>query len=404
MHLSVLTWRRSSLAPLGAACLTILATVFPAGGPPAMALAAPAVASSSSSPAAKVGWIQQTEPGLPEWNGGGRAFNTTGGVNVIHRLTAGFWQITFPGLAAPGGVAEVTGNITGAGALDNCEAAYWVPSGSDELVGVRCYDENGNPFDGDFFASYTADGTGTTAPFAFARADQPSTTFYRPGLTFQYNSAGSAITVRRTSVGRYHVAIPNQPSVAGSDGTVKVTPFGEDGHLCTVVGYGPNPAGSGVRIDAACFDSTGSPADSDFTIVWARNTSIVGLDAPEWAYGLADQPSNTSVHGYTPIARDQFDSVDGGPTLGALVGISSTGVGYDMFLPNEALANVLDGFSHVTAVGTLPRICNITDESAANDHTTEIEGVKCIAPGSQSTVTSTYMLDWTTSTGPAPAP
>ncbi|MDQ6614669.1 MAG: hypothetical protein M3083_07975 [Actinomycetota bacterium] len=75
-----------------------------------------------------------------------------------------------------------------------------------------------------------------------------------------------------------------------------------------------------------------------------------------------------------------------------------------MFLPHEALANVLNGFSQVTAVGTLPRICNITDESAANDHSTEIEGVKCFSPGSQSTVTSEYMLGWTASTGPVPAP
>ncbi|GAA2855418.1 hypothetical protein Acy02nite_72870 [Actinoplanes cyaneus] len=89
-------------------------------------------------------------------------------------------------------------------------------------------------------------------------ADQPARGRYRPGG--QCNSTGSENRVERTDVGRYRVTFGG----LGQDGGVaEVTPLTGDDRICTLPDWRPD--GDDERVEVACFDRSGAPADSGFS-------------------------------------------------------------------------------------------------------------------------------------------
>lgn len=77
----------------------------------------------------------------------------------------------------------------------------------------------------------------------------------------QCNAAGGRNTVSRTGVGRYLVTFGGL-GVDGGD--AEVTPDSADDRSCAVVDRHPDGRDELVRVD--CFDRSGRPADSGFTV------------------------------------------------------------------------------------------------------------------------------------------
>jgi hypothetical protein len=82
---------------------------------------------------------------------------------------------------------------------------------------------------------------------------------------YQANSTGALNTVTRYGVGFYRVDMPGLTDVGG---TVDVTAHGDDSSTCKVLSWGP--LGNGQSVNVTCFDASGSPVDTPFTVLYRR--------------------------------------------------------------------------------------------------------------------------------------
>jgi hypothetical protein len=63
------------------------------------------------------------------------------------------------------------------------------------------------------------------------------------------------------------------PGLASTGSTVKVTAYGGTADTCKVTDWGGSADSASVSI--ACFDPTGQPVDSYFTVTYATNQFII---------------------------------------------------------------------------------------------------------------------------------
>lgn len=273
---------------------------------------------------------------------------------TIHHSGVGSYTVTFPGLAATGntGVAQVTGDAT----PGSCQTSGWHNSSGNVLVGVLCF-ANGAPADQGFFATYAV-GAGTRA-FGYAQDTRATTSGPVPAGS-SFDGLGGAITSTRRSVGSFVVAFPH---LAGSNGTVKVTPVGSAQTLCTIGGWG------GGTVNVHCADAAGSPKDSTFDVGFAKRLSLLGVPR------TGGYVRNSSLdQSYTDSDAYSFDSAGGGITVERI----APGL-YQMWFSGVGSSN--GGHVQTTAYGTTSAIqCNAA--GAWNDPTTLVEyvDVQCADP------------------------
>lgn len=147
------------------------------------------------------------------------------------------------------------------------------PSG-DEWVDVRCYEPDGSSeiyrrHDAWFMQGLGMKGV-ARQNVAYVLADRPRAASYTPDSRYSYSSAGGINQVARLGPGRYLVTLPGMPR----GGSAQVTPFEStvvDGSLprhCVIASIRKDalPQKVGVR----CFDLEGNPADTRFTLAYAR--------------------------------------------------------------------------------------------------------------------------------------
>jgi hypothetical protein len=158
----------------------------------------------------------------------------------------------------------------------------------------------------------------------------------------QWNSSSSWQAVNEVcaeDVGLYAVYLPGQAARAG---TVQVTAYGAGAAYCKVQSWAPS--GTSQRILVKCLDSTGAPADSQFTLSYAN---LTGTGGAPLMYVFGNQPTAAS---YTPPANYQFNSTGATNTITR----PSTGV-YTVNAPSLAAEG---GHVQVTAYGTGAEWCN----------------------------------------------
>ncbi|WP_437851613.1 hypothetical protein [Sorangium sp. So ce363] len=266
--------------------------------------------------------------------------------NTVTQLGAGQYRVRFPDVgAAPGGHVQVT--AYGAGA-ERCKVNSWVRSGDDVDVHVNCFTAGGAPVDTQFSVAYVhKSGTGSSDE-AYVWANNPTASAYTPAATYQFNSSGVNNTIAREGVGYYAVTLPGQ--TAGG-ATVEVTAYGPGSDHCKVGSWGQSGDDAVVRV--RCFDSSGAPSDSQFTLNFARSRQVNG--GLSYSYAWAN---NATAAAYTPSLSYQEGYIAG--DLGEVetditAGRTSAGR-YSVSLPGMSASgsNV-----QITAYGTGPEYCKV---------------------------------------------
>ena len=114
-----------------------------------------------------------------------------------------------------------------------------------------------------------------------------------PAVSAQYslNSANGPITVSRGGTGTYTVTFTNSGIDTGW--SVQATAYGTNSNYCNVESWG----GSQVIVD--CFNTAGTAADSDFSVLAVSNQNDKNI-----AFAWADKPTTAS---YTPNTDYSFN-------------------------------------------------------------------------------------------------
>ncbi|CAL9639756.1 hypothetical protein [Streptomyces sp. enrichment culture] len=187
-------------------------------------------------------------------------FNSAGVRNTITSSGIGQYTVRLPSIGSAAGHVQVTayGDVAA-----RCKVVNWYPSGTAQMVNVRCFTLGGALRDTRFTLTYTR-GTGLlrTTPAAYAWANQPTAASYVPSAAYQYNSAGHTNRITRHGVGVYRVWTPGMPLGYGN---VQVTAYGADSRHCKVDHWTPS---SGIQV--RCLTASGSPADTYVDVSFVR--------------------------------------------------------------------------------------------------------------------------------------
>jgi hypothetical protein len=271
---------RTRTRTLGVAALVTATILTPIG---ATAQAAPAGPTDPARPVLTGlnvevdGYVWANEPTTASYSiSHSWRYNSTGADVEISRTSAGIYRVAFVGMAGTGGVAHA--RPYGSANTAICTVANWAPSGSDQIVNVRCFDEDGTPADTRFVASFT-NRTAPAGTFAFLWADQKSPAIdvpYTPNGTYAYDSTGAGPQVWRQSTGVYMMLIPTVDThypVDHNDGVYQVSAYGRDPVRCEV--HGENDE-TPTPIAVFCVDPDGTPTDSRFAVTYAHSRSVLG--------------------------------------------------------------------------------------------------------------------------------
>jgi hypothetical protein len=186
----------------------------------------------------------------------------------------------------------------------------------------------------------------STNGYAFLWADQPTSASYTPSTTYQTNSLGGTNTIVRNGTGDYSITLPGMAGQGGDGGNVQVTAYGSSGtERCKVASWAPNWLG--MTVNVRCHSTSGSAADSRFTMMYQNNNAVVSYY--DQGYVWANQATTGS---YTAPAPYSWSSRGGANTIQRL------GTGrYSVTFPSLV---VNGGNLQVTAYGTGTEYCNAT--------------------------------------------
>ena len=272
-------------------------------------------------------------------------------VNTVTRSGVGRYTVRLPNLAAASGTVHVTayGSST-----HHCKVVNWFPSGTTQLINVRCFTTAGALVDTYYTLSYTNPG-GFAHELGYVWANQPTSGSYVPSPAYQGNSSGATNRIDRLGIGNYRVRLPNLGQAAGH---VQVTAYGTGPERCKVGSWGPVGAEQTIRV--YCNGPSGNRVDTRFTLTYVRNNNILGAspiccqpDGHPTAYAWANQPTAAS---YTPALAYQFADF-----LQQKVTISRSGVGSYVVRPPVPLGA---GNVQVTAYGSDSAQCKVSNWSA----------------------------------------
>jgi hypothetical protein len=250
--------------------------------------------------------------------------------------------VRFPAIAAKGGVVHVTAVNVGA---VWCQAQKWGPSGTSEMVTVRCFKAGGVPVFSQFTVLFTVSSKGK---FPAGRAYGYVHFEPGPGIVTSFNSAGSANTVAPGPTGVWTVKMPGLGSAAPA-GQIQVTAVNSSGPAkCGVGGWSSTPGGQAFQV--RCFNGGSTPLKTGWTLSYERRRAITGAQPKFFAYTFDDKPLLPGPYAPAP-AGVNFNS------QGAVNTIRSAGTGLRLVqfprvgkLPNTVL---------VTPFHAGPAFCNL---------------------------------------------
>lgn len=200
------------------------------------------------------------------------SFNSTGSLNHIDRTDVGHYIVTLGGLGAARGNVQVTPRLnlfTAAGTRPagvnpaTCNAVGWHPAIADQRVEIQCRESHGSPTDTSFMLTFT-DHAGLKGQghgkVAYLWANKAVASSYTPSAIYRYSSAGTVPHIARQSIGRYVVSIPGMPK----GGAAVVNAYGSAARRCQLGAI--RTVGSPQLVQVRCFDFSGSPADTKFSL------------------------------------------------------------------------------------------------------------------------------------------
>jgi hypothetical protein len=306
-----------------------------------MVLGALIPAAASAEPDYNIwGWAVVRNPGKAGYaiKGADRASRPTGKVGVI-REGKGRHIVRFRGIKREAGNAQVT-PLKALGV--SCNVAGWSISDVVLEVYVSCFGRSGAPRDVPFVVSFMQTNSGN-GRLAYLWANQESSEFYTPVLSYQYASNGGLIEIVSDSKGEYEVYLPN---LASSDGNVQVTTYGhEHAAICRVAENGPD--GGDLRVFVLCRSPNGLvQVDTKFTLVYTATGGLKGTAVKSWAWLFANRSAKKT---YTPQFSSRAAKPAGKPRITRL------GKGrYTVKLPSMPLG----GAVQVTPSGTGRQRCH----------------------------------------------
>jgi len=197
--------------------------------------------------------------------------------NFVRRIAQGRYEARLQGLNLMGGTVLVTAYGDGPA---RCKVIGWGPSlsGSDTLVNVACFNPNGTAADAQYNLSYMMGVT--VGAFnnedqhygGYAWANQPTSASYTPKATYQLNTAALAISAARLSTGSYRLRLPGLAPLNST--TALVTAYGDNSDYCSVAGWYSDGSG-GTYLNITCFNTTATPIDTRFTILYLTDDQIL---------------------------------------------------------------------------------------------------------------------------------
>ncbi|GAA4446965.1 hypothetical protein [Phytohabitans houttuyneae] len=305
--------------------------------------------------------------GFVLWNG---AATVPGGTwppaTIVTPGGSGLYRIIFPGQAARGGVVHVTA-VNGGPAW--CQALRWGPTGADEVVYVRCYKPGGTPADTPFsavFASSTPP-DGLPGQYGYVHADLAGT------VISQYNSASALNSVVPLGPpGQYRVRLPGLATPGPVDGSVQVTAAHPNvGAHCEVARLASSPAGQDVIV--LCFDGTGTPLNTWFTLSYQYERSLFGSAVPPKYFGYLWNMPPPPAPNVGPPPTNFNSQLGPGANAAAPAGLGLTLVGF------RALAQRPDNVQ-ATPFGRAGEFCNLQAAWGYSGTTVLVRNVACYTP------------------------
>jgi hypothetical protein len=211
------------------------------------------------------------------------AYNSRGGPVIVHPLNQTA-QLRFGSQGVDGGVALVSatdrdrvlpGSFPTSCSLSRLTTVLDPHTQSpnddtlDKYADVKCWETDGsaNIYHEHvvvFLRSLGLKGV-TRHRVAYLWARRSTRSSYTPASIDRYNTSGGRITVRRLGTGRYEVAFAGMPKGGGAQVTAV-----SDGarRVCTIAGI--TRSASPPRVRVSCFDGTGAPRDTQFTLAYTR--------------------------------------------------------------------------------------------------------------------------------------
>ena len=250
--------------------------------------------------------------------------------------------VRFPNLATKGGVVHVT-------AVNNgpvwCQAQKWSPSGTSELVDVRCFKVGGVPVFSQFTVMFTAS---TKGAFPAGRAYgyvhfQPG-----PGIVASFNSSGGANTVSTGPIGVWKIKMAGLGSAVQLGG-IQVTAVNPSAPArCEVDAW--SWSSSGQVFVVRCFNAGSTPFKTGWTLSYQRGRAITGAQPKQFAYTFDNKPLLAGPYAPAPTGIN-FNSQSGVNTVRS----AGAGLRFVQFprvglLPNTVL---------VTPFQVGPGFCNL---------------------------------------------
>jgi hypothetical protein len=187
----------------------------------------------------------------------GYSFNSKGAKPTFERRAAGVYRVTFENLA-PTGNAQVVGIMGNS----HCNLSGQSASGTGVALDLVCRAPSGALVDSKFALSYYRDANvgGPLGGYATVNGFAPF------ALSNTWNSTGQAVTVASLGTGAYRVTFPGQQSFGDN---AQVTAVNTSAAYCSLGGWAA--VAGGVGVDVRCFNATGVPVASNFSVSWGRN-------------------------------------------------------------------------------------------------------------------------------------
>ncbi|WP_412738295.1 hypothetical protein [Krasilnikovia sp. MM14-A1259] len=188
---------------------------------------------------------------------------------------------------------------------------------------------------------------GETALLAggYVVVDSSAATKARPSPARSCNSLDAPNRVTRRDAGRYTVRMEK---LGVNGGTVEVTAVSDAARICGTDGWGMADNGIDLDVQVVCADEQGTSRDTGFAVRFLNARAGTGA----LAYLRYDAGSRSPV---MPDANYSFNS------FGSPITVEREGTGeYEVFIQDiqESVNRGVPGVVKVTALGSVPRVCN----------------------------------------------
>ncbi|MDQ7904589.1 hypothetical protein RB614_08635 [Phytohabitans sp. ZYX-F-186] len=306
--------------------------------------------------------------GFVLWNGAAVVpSGTWPPATTVTAFGGGFYEVVFPGQAAKGGVVHVTA-ISGRPVW--CQALKWGFSGADQIAYIGCFRPGSFGIDTPFTAVFASSSPpdGVPGHYGYVHADAAAT------VVSEYNSAvGGGNTVAPAGgPGEYVVRFPALGTPGPNDGSLQVTAVNSDrGAHCQIPKWRSSPGGQDVLV--FCFDGTGTPFDTGFTLSYQLERSLFGPAYPPKFFGYIWNMPPPPAPNPGPPATNFNSQLGPGANGLAASGLGLTLVGF------RGLAQRPDTVQ-VSTSGQRGEFCNLQAPWSYSGTTVLVRNVACYTP------------------------